>query len=189
MKNLHQKLLLVSVVLGSWLGMQAVHEAGHILGATLSGGRVARVVLHPLTLSRTDLTSNPRPLVVAWAGPLAGVLLPLLFWGAAAAARRPVAFVLRFFAGFCLVANGAYLAVGSLEGVGDAGELLRLGAPRWQLLGFGLAAIPLGLRLWHRQGRHFGLGPDADRVRPAIAYVGLVAFLLLFALGLVVGRG
>jgi len=46
--------LLISVVLaGSWWAMQAVHEFGHVLGAWLTGGRVERVVLSPLTISRT----------------------------------------------------------------------------------------------------------------------------------------
>jgi hypothetical protein len=49
----------------SWLLMQAVHESGHVLGARLGGGTVAQVVLHPLTISRTDLAANPHPLLVA----------------------------------------------------------------------------------------------------------------------------
>ena len=61
----HKAILIASVGLGSWLGMQAVHELGHVLGALASGGRVARVVLHPLTISRTDLVANPRPALVA----------------------------------------------------------------------------------------------------------------------------
>jgi hypothetical protein len=186
-KRAHQGLLIVSVVLGFWLGMQAVHEAGHILGATLSGGRIARVVLHPLSISRTDLSENPHPLVVAWAGPLLGVFLPLSLWGAASAAGLPGAFAPRFFAGFCLIANGAYLAVGSFAHVGDAGELLRLGSSLWLLWAFGLVAVPPGLWLWHRQGHHFGLGSAAGRVRPGVAYACLVAFLMLLALGLMVG--
>ena len=36
------------------------------------------------------------------------MLLPVVLWGLAALARWKGAFVLRFFAGFCLVANGAY---------------------------------------------------------------------------------
>src|SRR5436309_8878273 len=100
MTRFHQALLILSTLLASWLGMQAVHEAGHVLGAWLTGGHVSRVVLHPLTISRTDLSANPRPLVVAWAGPIAGVVLPLSIWGIASALRRPGAFALRFFAGF-----------------------------------------------------------------------------------------
>ena len=78
MNRLHQIVLIASTVLGSWLGMQAVHESGHVLGAWMTGGKVARVVLHPLNISRTDLAHNPNPLVVVWAGPLLGVMEPLL---------------------------------------------------------------------------------------------------------------
>ena len=35
MSRLHQSILIASTVLGSWLGMQAVHESGHVLGASL----------------------------------------------------------------------------------------------------------------------------------------------------------
>src|SRR5438093_41686 len=95
--RLHQVLLIGSTVLGSWLGMQAVHESGHVLGAWLTGGRVERVVLHPLTISRTDLAENPHPLIVVWAGPVVGVLVPLVLWAVATAFQVPVAFLFRFF--------------------------------------------------------------------------------------------
>src|SRR5437763_14177824 len=98
-RRFHQAVLILSALPACWLGMQAVHEFGHVLGAWLTGGRVERVVLHPLTLSRTDLAENPRPLAVVWAGPVIGVLLPLLFWATAAGLRLPGAFVPRFFAG------------------------------------------------------------------------------------------
>ena len=62
----HREILMASTLLGSWLGMQAVHELGHVFGAWLTGGRVQQVVLHPLTISRTDLAENPSPLVVVW---------------------------------------------------------------------------------------------------------------------------
>src|SRR3954465_5958721 len=100
MRPPYQVVLISSTLLGSWLGMQAVHESGHVLGAWMTGGRVARVVLHPLTISRTDLAENPRPLTVSWAGPIFGVLAPVAFWGLAITARVGGAFVLRFFAGF-----------------------------------------------------------------------------------------
>jgi hypothetical protein len=148
-------MLIIATILGSWFGMQAVHELGHVAGAAVTGGRVVRVVLHPLAISRTDVAPNPRPLVVVWAGPIVGVLAPLAVWGVWRTLRIPAAFVLRFFAGFCLVANGAYLAGGSLGGIGDCGEMLRHGTPIWTLWLFGAVTIPLGLRLWHGQGRHF----------------------------------
>jgi hypothetical protein len=150
---------------------------------------VAQVVLHPLTISRTDLSENPHPLAVAWAGPLVGVAAPLLIWIAAAGLRMPGAFVLRFFAGFCLIANGAYVVAGALAGIGDAAEMLRHGSPSWCLWLFGVLAVPAGLRLWHRQGRHFGLGAEPHEVSPAIAFgVGIACALLVIGGWLLGGR-
>jgi hypothetical protein len=186
MKYLAQGCLIVSTILGSWLGMQAVHETGHALAAVLTGGRVAKVVLHPLTISRTDLAVNPHPLIVAWAGPVTGVLLPLALWGIVAALHMPGAFVLRFFAGFCLIANGAYIGVGSFEKIGDCGQLLQNGAALWQLCLFGAVTIPAGMWLWHKQGPHFGFGSARGEVRASIAWASLAGCILLLILALAV---
>jgi Peptidase M50B-like len=184
--HFHQIILISSTILGSWLGMQAVHESGHVLGAWLTGGRVARVVLHPLTISRTDLAENPHPLVVVWAGPVVGIVVPLMLWAATAVARAPGAFVLRFFAGFCLLANGLYIGVGSFDRIGDCGEMLRYGSQPWQLWGFGVTTAPVGLWLWHGQGPHFGLGSAKGRVHRGVAYGSLVVCLALLALGFII---
>src|SRR5208282_6187597 len=90
-----------------WLAMMAVHELGHVVGAVATGGRVERVVLHPLTISRTDVSPNPHPLMVVWAGPSVGVLLPLAFLSAAKLSKLTWTYLAQFFAGFCLIANGA----------------------------------------------------------------------------------
>ncbi len=187
MNRVHQVVLIGATLAGAWLGMQAVHEFGHVLGAWLTGGRVERVVLHPLTLSHTDLAHDPSPFVVVWAGPVAGVLVPLVLWGSAAAGRMPGAFVLRFFAGFCLVANGAYIAAGSIAGVGDGCQMLRHGSAVWPMWLFGAVTVPAGLWLWHRQGLHFGFGAGAGKVRAGVAYGCLFITGLLFVLGCLVG--
>jgi hypothetical protein len=162
--------------------MQAVHEFGHVLGAWCTGGKGAKVVLHPLTISRTELTRNPHPLWVVWAGPVVGVLLPLALWGLFDLFRWKGGYVLRFFAGFCLIANGAYIGVGAYDRIGDAGEILRHGCPIWLLLLFGALSVPVGLRLWHRQGPHFGLGPAKGQVSARATYwmlFGLVSILIV----------
>lgn len=187
MSRLNQIILIASTLVASWLGMQAVHESGHLLGAWLTGAQVSQVVLYPLTISRTDLSHNPSPSVVVWAGPVIGVTVPLLLWAAAAVCRLPGAFVLRFFAGFCLLANGIYIGVGSFNRVGDCGDMIRSGSESWQLRLFGLVMAPLGLWLWHRQGSHFGLGSNPELVRPGAAYGPLLACAMLLVLGLFVG--
>jgi hypothetical protein len=166
--------------------MQVVHESGHVIAARLSGGRVNRVILNPLTISRTDLADNPHPLLVVWSGPLGGCLLPLLAWVIVVVFRQSWAYLPRFFAGFCLIGNGAYIAAGAFDQIGDAGEMLRHGSPLWSLLVFGVATIPAGLLLWHRQGPHFGLGPARGTVNPIAAYSCFAVLLALIALGLIV---
>jgi hypothetical protein len=65
------------------------------------------------------------------------------------------------------LANGLYIGLGSLEGVGDAGDLLQHGSPVWTLWLFGLATAPAGLALWNGLGPKFGLGrPGRGRASP-----------------------
>ena len=187
MNLLRQVILIPATLLGSWLGMQLVHESGHVLGAWMTGARVTRVVLHPLTISRTDIAQNPYPLVVVWCGPILGAAVPLLIWAAVARTDWSGVFVLRFFAGFCLIANGLYIGLGSLDGVGDCGEMLLLGSPLWLLWLFGISTAPLGFWIWHRQGRHFGLGKANEQINPRVAYGSLFACLALLILGFAVG--
>jgi hypothetical protein len=95
--------------------------------------------------------------------------------------------VLRFFAGFCLLANGVYIAGGSFDRIGDCGEMLRHGSPLWLLWLFGVVTAPLGLWLWHRQGRLFGLGPVPEKVNIRVTYATLGICLLLLVLAIVIG--
>jgi hypothetical protein len=180
MKRCHQIVLIIATLALCWFAMMAVHETGHVLGAWLTGGSVARVVLHPLTISRTDLAVNPHPLPVVWAGPVFGVAAPLLAWGVAQASGLGIWYLLRFFAGFCLIANGAYLGVGSFDHVGDAGDLLRHGAALWQLWLFGALCVPAGFLLWHGLGPHFGFGAAEGRVHLPTTY-GCLAVLVVVA--------
>lgn len=182
MQRLPQILLILSTLLAAWLGMQMVHEAGHVLGAWATGGRVERVVVHPLTISRTDVSNNPQPLVVVWAGPVFGAVAPLVMWGTALPVKLRGAFVLRFFAGFCLLANGLYIGVGSFDQVGDCGEMLRHGSQPWQLWLFGVLTAPLGFTLWHRQGEHFGLGAAQGKVDERVAYVMMAIAITMLIL-------
>jgi hypothetical protein len=181
MNRLLQLLLIATFLPLCWFGMMAVHELGHVIGAYATGGRVARVVLHPLAISRTDLAHNPHPLIVAWSGPVIGVLLPLVVLGVFRLAGLPGRYLVRFFAGFCLIANGAYLGAGAWAGIGDAGDLLRLGTRIGWLLAFGLLTVPAGLFLWHGLGPHFGLGKGNARVEPGAvaASCGLLLAILV----------
>lgn len=149
--------LSLMTLLASWYLMQCMHELGHAAAAWITGGQVTNIVLHPLEISRTDVHPNPRPLFVVWAGPIVGITLPVFIWLVSRGFRfkrlPAVGNLVQFFAGFCLIANGAYIAFGSFERIGDCGQMLRHGSPHWLLWLFGAATIPAGLWLWHRLGR------------------------------------
>jgi hypothetical protein len=160
-----------------WLLMQAVHEAGHALAGWLVGDHVVQVVLHPLSISRTDLSPGLQPVWTTVAGPLCGVTMPLFMWGIAAACRLSPRHWLRFFAGFCLIANGAYLGMAVVAPVGDAEVLLQQGVPIWVLGLFGLVTVPMGFGLWHGLGAEFGWGPNGRAI--AWRETGILGALLL----------
>lgn len=175
----------VSSVLFAWLLMQVVHESGHVLGAIVSGGHVVRVVLHPFAISRTDVSPNPRPLLEVWSGPIWGELTPVAAWLLARRhCRSALTSWLRFFAGFCLIANGCHLGYGIVEPIGDADELVRLGTSRSVLGLFGLIAVPCGLRLWHGLGPDFGIGMNGKSIPigSACTAAGALAALVVLEL-------
>jgi len=181
LKWFHQILLIATFVPLCWFAMMAVHECGHVAAAWATGGSVNQVVLHPLAISRTDVKPNPQPLIVVWAGPLFGVLAPLAVWAICFATKLPGAYLLRFFAGVCCICNGAYISIGSIEGIGDCRGMLQHGSPIWALWLFGLLTLPAGFALWNGLGPHFGFSrkpATPGEVDRWAAYGSCVALLL-----------
>jgi hypothetical protein len=175
-------LLIASTLCLSWLLFMVLHEFGHCLGAWLTGGEVRRVSLGPLVISETVLGENPRPLVVVWAGPLVGSLLPAGLWLVLRLSGSRRAYLGRFLAGFCLAANGAYIGADAFYRNGDGFVMIAHGTSRWVMVLFGLTALAAGLRLWHRLGPRFGLGPARGRVERRDAAVTAALLALLVAL-------
>ncbi len=101
-------------------------------------------------------------------------------------ARCPGIYLFRFFAGFCLVANGAYIAFGPSDGLADTAVMLTHGSYRWQLVLFGILAAALGLYLWHRQGHYFGLGKTNGRVNKKAMAVSTLLFAVTVVIELVI---
>ena len=137
-----------------WFGMLAIHEIGHITATWASGAVVEQVILFPLPW--TSASNVEIPLVVYGAGAVVGTALPLFLWFFACWLRLKTAYLFRFFAGFCLIANGAYIGGDfSVTGPSDAGFLIEHGASRPVLVLFGVLCILAGLFLWHGQSRSF----------------------------------
>lgn len=181
-----QTLLIGSTLGFSWLMMMVVHEFGHMLHLWATGGSIAKVVLQPLDISTTIPISNPQPLVTVWGGAIWGSLLPLLFYGVIRAIDPELAYLPRFFAGFCLIANGGYLIAGTLGNAGDAAIMLLLGNPAWLLIAIGLPPFAAGLYLWHGLGPHFGLAAARGKVdrRAAVGMTAALVVLVVFELWL-----
>ncbi|MBI1175926.1 hypothetical protein GC207_00645 [bacterium] len=180
--KLRQAVLIGTFIPFCWLAMQIVHESGHVMAARFTGGPVAKVVLHPFALSRTDVSPNPHPGFVVWAGVTFGSLFPLLLW----IFTRPF-FVLmphlfRFFAGFCSVANGVYLIGGTLMSGADPGDMIKNGASPILIIFLGILGMAGGMFLWHRQGKYFGIGPTPTEVKLQ-AVVASILLLVAVAVG------
>ena len=192
MNRFFQALLIFSTAGLSWLSMMALHECGHVLNGWLSGATLSGVYLPLLGFSRTDFAFNPHPLFVVWGGPLWGCLLPLALLagvrllgatavcGFATNVAKRYGYLLTWFAGFCLIANGGYLTGGAFlsGGADDPSVILQHGGARWQLLAFGLPAIAAGLYMWNGLGPYFGFGTSRGTVDRKAAIGVSVALLV-----------
>ncbi|MDD5678781.1 MAG: hypothetical protein PHW60_12465 [Kiritimatiellae bacterium] len=188
MKRIEQTILIVTFLAFSWLAMQAMHELGHVIGARLTKAEVTSVTLHPCIISRTDLGHNPHPLVVVWAGPVIGSALPLLAFLVGKVCRAPGVYLFRFFAGFCLIANGIYIAFGPSAGAADTGVMIQHGSPHWIMIIFGLLTALLGMYLWHRQGERFGLGEAKGTVSRKATVVSVLLLAAIVGGELIIGH-
>ncbi len=177
---MNQVILIASFIPFCWLAFMALHELGHVIAGLTSGGTVTKVVLHPFAISRTDVSPNPNPLAVVWAGPIIGVVLPIMIWSLFWKLKISGDYLARFFAGFCLIANGVYIGFGSFENIGDAGDMIKNGSPIWLLWLFGMITVPIGFLIWNGIGPKFGLGDSNGRVDELAAYVSLGLFTVLF---------
>jgi hypothetical protein len=101
-------------------------------------------------MSQTIVDPDPDPRLVTEGGPTWGVAIPVLACALARVIRRRVPEPLKFFAGFCLIANGVYMAVGRMWRNTDAGDLVRMNVPLTAIIAYGVAATLFGLAIWHR---------------------------------------
>jgi hypothetical protein len=187
LRRCHQILLVVSILWLSWLTMMLVHECGHVLGALATRGQVRRVVWHPAVISRTDVRPNPHPLIEVWAGPIFGSAVPFVVAAAASLLRLRVAYLSWVIAGFCLIANGAYIAIGASHPIGDAQELVAHGMARWPMGVFGSIAVATGFWIWHRVSPRLGFGPLPAEISARHAYLTLAVAATMTAVGFAFG--
>ena len=150
--NKAQIIIWIVVAFLSWYGMMAIHEAGHCLGAVATDAKIHAVEIPIAGFSRTDFSGGKCPLLVVWAGPLLGAVMPVALLAFLRFAGHRVKHVLVFFVGFCLLSNGVYIGLGAFLRAGDCRQLLQHGSPVWVLVAFGILSFGGGLYAWHRMG-------------------------------------
>ena len=179
MKKVLRTALALAFLYACWLGMLALHEFGHVFNAHVVGAQVKEVIIPRLGFSQTVIGHNPATQFVGWGGATMGCIIPLMACGLARLFTRRVPGALRFFTGFCLIANGAYMGLGWLGGANDSADLVKHGESPVKLIFFGVSATFVGLLLWHRipwltltRGSASTGGdaspPGLDRVDPAL---------------------
>jgi uncharacterized protein (DUF697 family) len=78
------------------IGVVAVHELGHLFGAISTGAVATKwpilVPLGPIVLGMTYVENPTKPSLVAWAGPLAGMIAAAVFALCSFGFGLPIAF-------------------------------------------------------------------------------------------------
>lgn len=133
-------LRLALLLIAAWCVMVLSHETGHLLGGWLGGGKLQQADLRPWALPHSHFEPDPHPLLTLWAGPILGVLVPLVV---ALLSRQPAAWLI---AHFCLLANGCYLLTAWVDGGShlDTTRLLAQGASPLQIIAYCAITIAWG---------------------------------------------
>lgn len=135
--------------------MTFTHETGHIIGGWFGGATLTDFDVAPWHLPYSLHNPDPHPMLTLWAGPIFGVVVPYLI---ALPFHRQW---LRFIADFCLIANGAYLALAWLSKARflDTPRLLDAGASPLPIAIYCTVTIGFGY-VWFRRDCVDILSPD-----------------------------
>ncbi len=154
-------LKILALLLASWCVMVLTHESGHVIAGWLTGGKLQQADLRPWHLPYSFFQPNPRPLITLWSGPLLGAIFPVLL---ALVFKRDW---LWFIANFCLLANGAYLALAWLfpDPMLDTTKLFAHGAHPVTVALYSLVTIGFGYTGFRRSCRRIFQTGETDEPR------------------------
>src|SRR6056297_3410463 len=132
--------IFAALLAAAWVVMTFTHECGHIIGGMICGATLTEFELAPWRMPYSLHSPDPHPLITLWAGPILGVAVPV---AVAAVVRTRWAW---FIADFCIIANGAYLAVAWISGDRflDTSRLLAAGASPATIVVYCSLTIGLG---------------------------------------------
>ena len=128
MRNRLYQILLIGTFLPlCWLPTKAVHELGHVACCLATGSAIPKVVLNPLTFSRTDSSGQCiRPCSSYGRARLSVSACPCCSWRSPRSPLRNGRAFSKFFAVLVWSPTVDTVGAGSLGRVGDAGDMIRL---------------------------------------------------------------
>lgn len=134
------------MLVAGWVVMNFAHETGHLIGGWLGGATLRSTELRPWRLAYSLHEPDPHPLLTLWAGPVLGVLMPLVL---AVFSRHRFIW---FLSNFCMLANGIYIAISWITGDRflDSPRLIQEGAWSISLVAYCLFTIVPGYFLFRR---------------------------------------
>jgi hypothetical protein len=115
-------------------------------------------------------------------------VVPLAIAAAVSFIRLRAAYLTWVVAGFCLIANGAYIGIGAFHPIGDAEELVAHGMQRWPMGAFGLLAVGSGFWIWHRVSPRLGFGAVPAEISSRHVYLTFALAVLMTAVGFAFGE-
>lgn len=160
----------------------AFHETGHVIMYPLAGEKMTEFVLNPFSWSWAAGKNLSVP--VLWGGVTLGLffaLIPLLL---SMFIRSPLfRYLSRILASCAFLINGIYLAMGTLFGFGDGGDLVYTGASPIFIVGLGSLYILLSLVFWSHIQYYLGLDHKSPfRQRTLILFGGIAPYMAIIFL-------
>ncbi len=182
-KYIHSSLFLFGSSSFAWVVIVTLHELGHAIAMWVTGGKVSRIEITPLSWSYTYYGTSPKyPLFTTASGAGIGILLAMIFlvltWKLSSLYAAPFYFV---GAGAFLQNGGYYMSDLLLHTGGDASSLVAHSAAlRLPLLILSILVLLPGLFLAIRLLPMIGISSkDSFIVRMLILSLGIVPYFIL----------
>jgi hypothetical protein len=180
---LQRFLIVLGAFVFSYNLSMVVHEVGHAITLTATGGELGSIEISPFSWSWARYRFNPEPMATSWGGflwqTICGLAVFCLLW--ITASRW--SFFGGMFAVISLAAAGIYMLMGAILNIGDSGALMRMGVSPAVLIAIAAVLLLLMLPFTITLGPLLNVGKGKT---PFIATVATLSPILLYLLAMAV---